>query len=181
MWQEAAMAEPYLDHEEAPPKTPVQLDALLFEPIRALPLEPPVVLPPTATLAEAVETLQQRHVGCVLITGPDKKLQGLFTERDLLNRVAGRRLDWGSPVTDFMTRSPETLRPEDRIAWALHMMHVGGYRNVPLTDAEGKPVGLVSVKDIVAFIVDLFPAAVLNLPPDPHRAPDSDTSGGGAD
>lgn len=175
------MAEPYQDHEEAPPKKPVHLDALLFEPIRSLSLEPPAILSASSTLADAIETLQQRHVGCVLIAGLDGKLQGLFTERDLLNRVAGRHLDWGSPVTDFMTRSPETLRPDDRIAWALHMMHVGGYRNVPLTDAEGRPVGLVSVKDIVAFIVDLFPAAVLNLPPDPHRAPDPHTSGGGSD
>ena len=107
---------------------------------------------------------------------------GIFTERDLLNRVAGKRLDWGScRVADYMTRGPETLRPDDRIAWALNLMHLGGYRHVPLTDLEGKPIGIVSVKNIVEFIVDLFPASVLNLPPDPHRVPSSYTEGGGED
>jgi CBS domain-containing protein len=80
-----------------------------------------------------------------------------------------------------MTSDPETLRPDDRIAWALNLMHMGGYRHVPLTDEAGRPVGVVSVKDIVDFIVDLFPAAVLNLPPDPHRKPGSDDVGGGED
>jgi CBS domain-containing protein len=118
----------------------------------------------------------------VLVRGKSGALVGIFTERDLLNRVAGKRLDWDAArVADYMTREPETLRPDDRIAWALHHMAVGGYRNVPLTDDRGRPVGLVSMKDIVDFIVDLFPAQVLNLPPDPHRAPDPDASGGGAD
>ena len=78
-----------------------------------------------------------------------------------------------------MTADPETLRPEDRIAWALKLMHVGGYRHVPLTDETGRPVGVISVKDIVDFIVDLFPAPVLNLPPDPRRTDYSEGGSGG--
>ena len=156
--------------------------AILSEPISSLQLEEPATVGLDATLAEAVETLQKRHTGCVLVVGEGKLLAGVFTERDLLNRVAGKRLDWSqSRVADFMTRGPETLRPDDRIVWALHLMHVGGYRNVPLTDASGRAVGLVSVKHIVAFVADLFPESVLNLPPDPHRRPDPTQEGGGAD
>jgi CBS domain-containing protein len=58
-------------------------------------------------------------------------------------------------------------------------MHVGGYRHVPLTDEAGRPVGVVSIKDIVDFIVDLFPSPVLNLPPDPHRKVWADDESGG--
>jgi CBS domain-containing protein len=156
--------------------------AILSDPIRSLQLDEPAVIAASATLAEAVETLQRRHTGCVLVVGEGGKLAGIFTERDLLNRVAGKRLDWAaSKVSDYMTRSPETLHLDDRIAWALNLMHLGGYRNVPLTDAEGRPIGIVSVKNVVEFIVDLFPSSVLNLPPDPHREPGSDTEGGGAD
>ncbi len=50
---------------------------------------------------------------------------------------------------------------------------------MPLTDGEGRPTGVVSIKDIVAFIVDLFPDQVLNLPPDPRKLPGSDDVGGG--
>jgi len=153
---------------------------ILSEQIRALPLSPPVQISADATLAEVVEALQKQHTGCVLVVGRDGKLVGIFTERDLLTRVAGKRLDWSAcRVADFMTRDPETLRPDDRIAWALNMMHIGGYRNVPLTDERGRPAGLVTVKDIVEYIVELFPGSVLNLPPDPRRRPDVNREQGG--
>jgi CBS domain-containing protein len=156
--------------------------AICNEEIRSLQLGPAITLPADARLQQVVEILQERHIGCVLLVGGDGTLAGIFTERDLLNKVAGRRLDWQKErVADYMTHAPETLRPDDRIAWALNLMHIGGYRHVPLTDEAGRPLGVVSVKDIVDFIVDLFPAAVLNLPPDPHRKPGSDDVGGGED
>jgi CBS domain-containing protein len=68
-----------------------------------------------------------------------------------------------------------------RIAWALNRMHVGGYRHVPIVDKDGLPRGMVSVKDIVDFIVEFFPAEVLNLPPDPsHETSVSGDDDGGA-
>jgi CBS domain-containing protein len=167
---------------ERPPQQPVIEQAILHDTIDSLQLGPAISVPQEMTLQLAVETLQREHIGCVLVVGPDGRLNGIFTERDLLNRVAGQRLDWEKEcVGDFMTRDPETLRPDDRIAWALNLMSMGGYRHVPLTDEAGRPVGVVSIKDIVALIVDLFPAPVLNLPPDPRRKPGSDDVGGGED
>ena len=158
------------------------LEAMETEPVSSLVQGPAVTVGSDATIQEAVESLQDKHIGCVLVSGVDGKLAGIFTERDLLNRVAGRRLDWRSiRVADYMTRNPESLRPDDRIVWALNLMHVGGYRHVPLVDEADRPVGVVSIKDIVSFLVELFPAAVLNLPPDPRREPDGTLSGGGED
>jgi CBS domain-containing protein len=152
---------------------------LLTEPIRSLQLGPPVTVPVEATLAETVALMQDRHLGCVLVVGADGRLEGIFTERDLLARVAGRKLDWTAhAVRDYMTAAPEALQPQDGIAWALNLMAIGGYRHVPLTDPDGRPLGVVSVKDIVAFIVDLFPDEVLNLPPSPRQKPSSDLGGG---
>src|ERR1700682_88356 len=68
--------------------------AIRNDEIRSLQLGPAITLPIGATLQQAVETLQQRHIGCVLLVGDDGKLAGIFTERDLLTKVAGRRLDW---------------------------------------------------------------------------------------
>lgn len=168
---------------EAPPEGGERiLKAITTEPVSSLVQGPAVTIGSDATVQEAVECLQQKHIGCVLVAAPDGKLAGIFTERDLLNRVAGRRLDWRAVrIADYMTRDPESLRADDRIVWALNLMHVGGYRHVPLVDSSNQPVGVVSVKDIVSFLVELFPAAVLNLPPDPHRAPDPTLSGGGED
>src|SRR5205814_1124531 len=83
-------------------------------------------------------------VVCVLVVDAAGVLKGIFTERDLLNRVAGRGLDWAAcKVADYMTAEPESLRADDRIVWALNLMAVGGYRHVPLTDAQGRATGVV--------------------------------------
>jgi signal-transduction protein with cAMP-binding, CBS, and nucleotidyltransferase domain len=156
--------------------------AILTDTISSLRLGPAIHLPAQSTLQEVVEIMQREHIGCMLLTDSGGRLCGIFTERDLLNKVAGRRLDWSKEqVGSYMTRDPESLRPDDRIVWALNLMSMGGYRHVPLTDLAGRPAGVVSIKDIVEFIVDLFPDAVLNLPPDPHRMPGSDDVGGGED
>jgi CBS domain-containing protein len=155
--------------EDVSHRAPIER-AISDEDIRALGLGPAISVRSDTSLYDTVQTLQREHIGCVLVTDEQGKLQGIFTERDLLAKVALRSLDWKAErVSDYMTRDPETLHPDDRIAWALKLMHIGGYRHVPLTDQAGRPVGVVSIKDIVDFIVDLFPSPVLNLPPDPHR------------
>jgi CBS domain-containing protein len=168
--------------EDPEMEQPVLEQAILHDTIDSLRLGPAISVSREATLQQAIETMQREHIGCVLVVGADGRLAGIFTERDLLTRVAGRHLDWARErVGDYMTRDPETLRPNDRIAWALNLMSMGGYRHVPLADEAGRPVGVVSVKDVIGLIVDLFPAQVLNLPPDPRRKPGSDDVGGGED
>jgi len=96
------------------------------------------------------------------------RLVGILTERDLLLKMENADLD--APVSRLMTPDPETLELDDPIVWALNRMSVGGYRHVPLVDRDGRPVGILSVKDIVHYIVALFPNEVLTLPPDPQRS-----------
>jgi len=151
--------------------------AILSEPIGRHLHGAPASVPATATLEQTVVLMQKNHIGCALVVDKDGKLCGIFSERDLLNRVVGRPVDFKkATVREYMTPNPETLGPEDRIAWAMNRMHVGGYRHVPIVGRDGKPIGMLSVKDIVDFIVELFPSAVLNLPPDPgHEAPATDS------
>ncbi|MCA1828737.1 MAG: cyclic nucleotide-binding/CBS domain-containing protein [Myxococcales bacterium] len=168
------------DHDDSPEEA--LQGPLLTEPISSLNLGPAITVPIDATLQHTVEVMQHRHLGCVLVVDRDGILKGIFTERDLLTRVAGRKLDWTSiTVGEFMTADPESLQRGDGIAWALNLMSIGGYRHVPLIDDDGRPTGVVSVKDIIEFIVDLFPDEILNLPPDPRKKPGSDDVGGGAD
>ena len=66
------------------------------------------------------------------------------------------------------TRSLHTrqLDADAKLAWVLNMMSVGGFRHVPLVNTQGHPVGVVSVRDVVEFLVQSFPNEILNLPPD---------------
>ena len=170
----------YLEDDERQRRT--LDDRFLREPIAVLQPANPVCAERGTSVGDVVRQMQEHHIGCVLVTGPDGKLEGIFTERDLLSKVALQPIDWKKErVEDYMTPEPETLRLDDHVAWALKLMHVGGYRHVPLTDADGRPVGVVSIRDIVEFIIDLFPAPVLNLPPEPRREASSDEAGGGTD
>jgi CBS domain-containing protein len=140
--------------------------AILTQPIRGLEPQKPVCVPPNETLREAVEAMNRVKAGCVLVVSGER-LVGILTERDILRHVVGK-LELAEPVSSVMTKNPETVGMEHGIAYALHKMHVGGYRHIPVIDAGGRPVGIVSVRDIVGFIVSLFPSAVLNVPPDPE-------------
>ncbi|MGH7275590.1 MAG: CBS domain-containing protein [Candidatus Rokuibacteriota bacterium] len=140
--------------------------ALLNDTITVLSPAEPICLRETATVHEAVQTMLARRQAGVLITDADGRLTGIFTERDVLTRVMGKDLDARkTPLSAVMTRNPDALSVRDRVAWAVHSMSVAGYRTVPLVDAERRPIGIATVNDVIRWLANLFPEAVLNLPP----------------
>ena len=142
--------------------------AISTRPVKALPtLKQPVRVTPTTSIRQAVEVMNERRVGCVLVVDGGR-LVGIFTERDVLRKVvtAGRDID-ATPVGEVMTRDPESLTLDDGISYALNLMSDGGFRHIPLVDANGYPTGIVAMRNVVDYIVDLFPGEVRNLPPSP--------------
>jgi CBS domain-containing protein len=95
------------------------------------------------------------------------RIVGIFTERDVLRRVVSVAVNRERLVSEVMTPDPETLRPDDGIAFALNRMIVGGFRHIPILDDKGG-AAMLSQRDVVAFIVSRIPKRVLNLPPEPH-------------
>jgi len=161
---------------------PRSFDArLLEEPLTLLPSRPPLTLAETNSVKEAMYAMRKRHRGCVLVTADGSlrsRLVGIFTERDVLLKV----IDSGRNPADVrlsqvMTRDPESLPIDAKLAWALNMMSVGGFRHLPITDHQGCPAFILSVRDIVEFLVDSFPAEILNLPPDFGRSKSLDRDG----
>jgi CBS domain-containing protein len=140
---------------------------VLREPIRHLNPRAPLSLPPSATVLQAIRLMREHRIGCILVV-EENRLAGIMTERDLLLKLEQGGLD--RPLAALMTSDPEVLHPDDPIVYALNKMSVGGFRHVPLVDAEHHPVGIISVKDIVDYICDFFPNDVLTVPPDPERA-----------
>ena len=114
--------------------------------------------------------MQQRKTGSVLVVRGGV-LAGIFTERDVLMKVVNKKYDlYKLKVSEVMKPSPEALRLDDSIAYAMNIMSVGGYRHVPIVDEQRKPVSILSVKDVISYIVEHFPDEVLNLPPKPLRS-----------
>jgi CBS domain-containing protein len=130
---------------------------------------PAVTVAPTATVARAAELMRKKKVGAVLVK-KGRALVGIFTERDLVSRAMATR-NWArAPVKKFMTPGPELLKLADPVAYALNAMSVGRFRHLPLVDAGGALAGILSIRDVVDFIVELCPEEVLNLPSRPELA-----------
>ncbi len=168
------MNEEMLDDEmsqmyEEEQKSKKVLDATtLHKPLKYLRVKKPYTLAPHTTVAEAVELMRKKKIGCILVTDRNS-LKGIFTERDVLMKVAGMKEYAALKLADVMTPNVEAFQQDDSIAFVLNAMHVGGYRHVPVVDEKGLPIAVISVRDIIAFIHEHFAEDVLNLPPAPIR------------
>ena len=82
-----------------------------------------------------------------------KKMVGILSNRDLLLRVAETNRDLDKlKVEDVMTRNPGWVHPEDPIAFAVNKMSVGGYRHVPVLNADGTPVSILLIRDVLRYL-----------------------------
>jgi CBS domain-containing protein len=156
-------------YDDAGREPPSLSGEVLDRPIRLLEPREAVVVAPSASVAEAVALLNDRKAGCVLVM-EGGKLVGILTDRDIVRRVlpAGLPLEQAK-VGDHMTKDPEVLTLDDPIAFALNRMSAGDSRHVPLLDETGRPRAVVSVRDVVSFVVQHFAGSVQNLPPTPSR------------
>ena len=96
---------------------------------------------------------------------------GIFTERDLLNRVDHRDSLWSHVVVrDVMTPLPMVIRRDDSLAEAMRRLTQGHRRHLPVVDAKGSVLGLIAIRDILSYIAGRFPEEMMNLPPDPSHS-----------
>ena len=148
---------------------------LLREPVTALPVRPAIVLSATDTVTEAMRAMQREHRGCVMVTDDGStrsKLIGIFTERDVLLRIVDRGKNPATlPLAEVMTPEPEVLSIKSPVAYVLNKMSVGGFRHVPVVDDEHRPAFVVSVRDVVEYLVEAFPREILTIPVDLPNAP----------
>ena len=151
----------------------------LLRPIKnLLTLHPVITCEQTVSVRRAIEIMQHERIGCVLVVDQER-LVGIFTERDVLLKVAARGVDIDRlSVAELMTPDPECLTVDNELVYMLNQMSVGGYRHVPLIDGQGRPTGVVSMRDIIDYLANMLSQSVLNLPPYPAHAAPRSTDGG---
>lgn len=129
--------------------------SLMEDQVAALPIKPPTTVLPSASVREAIALMLDRDIGALLVVDEQGKLQGIFSERDLLKKVAGIHVLYADmPVRSFMTLKPAAVSRTDTLAFVLHKMDGGGYRHLPVL-AAGKPIGVISVRDMLRHITGL--------------------------
>ncbi len=128
-------------------------DALLKEPVSELLTGLDLlVCSPDDTVEKIVKIFQKEKKGCVLVY-QNKKMVGILSNRDLALRVAGLHPDLSKvKVEDVMTRDPSFVRPEDPIAFAVNKMSIGGHRHVPVLRADGTPVSILLIRDVLRYL-----------------------------
>jgi CBS domain-containing protein len=140
--------------------------ALLSDKVTLLAPSAPIHLAATATVAEALDQMIAKRRTAVVVVDGAGRLIGILNERDGLTRVVAPGRDLGTTtVGEVMTSHAEALAPDDRICHAVNRMNVGGYRTVPLVDAQRRPVGIVTTNDVTRWLAEIFPEAILNLRP----------------
>ena len=129
--------------------------SLMEDCVAALGPKSPITIRPGTQLQAAIQAMLACDIGTLLVTDDNGKLVGILSERDLLTKVAGLSQDYGKlPVSHFMTPDPEAVGSDDKLNFALQKMDAGSYRHLPVT-ADGVPLGVVSVRDMLRHIVKL--------------------------
>lgn len=128
---------------------------------------PFVAVTSDAKLADVVSQIREVNRGAVVVVD-DAKVVGIFTARDLMLRVNHAGDGWKqTPVREVMTESPVTIRPDQSIEDAMNYMVAGNYRHLPVLDGD-KVVSVLSIRDVLKYLVSFFPKEFLNQPSDPE-------------
>jgi len=129
--------------------------SLMVDQVGLLQPKPPLTVGPNVTIREAIQQLLKHNVGAMLVVDEAGKLLGIFSERDLLKKIAGIHETFENlKIADFMTANPESISLKDNLNFALHKMDCGGYRHLPILSG-GLPCGVVSVRDMLKHITRL--------------------------
>lgn len=141
---------------------------LNVETVARLEALPPICVKPSLTVREALRELHTRRRSTLLICR-EGKLAGIFTERDAI-RLMSDEANLDVPVEQVMTREPVVVSPDDSVGDAIAKMSHGGYRRLPIVNRDGVPTGVLSVRQILRYLVENFPTAIYTLPPTPDEA-----------
>jgi len=147
------------------------------DPVSGLSCRPPCAVQPHDSVAHVVREMTARGVGCALVLDdaggpgdPPGHLIGIFTESDFLARIVALGRDVDLAVRHVMTPAPRSISATGSVLEAIELMDGGHYRHLPVLGPDDRVIGVVSLKDIIHYLVEYFPAAVYNLPPTPMQA-----------
>ncbi|MGE3242345.1 MAG: CBS domain-containing protein [Pirellulales bacterium] len=148
----AECSQPLTDMGLRVPASSVEAD-LLRDRIERLWPKTPSTVSPSTTVGEVLQKMVQETIGCVMVVDQGQ-LVGIFSERDALMKLnVDAAKSFNKPISQFMTQRPVTLETNDKIAFALHKMNLGGYRHIPIL-FQGQLAGVISIRDILRYLTE---------------------------
>jgi CBS domain-containing protein len=107
-----------------------------------------VTTDPKTSIRAAIDMLNEKHIGSLLITSNDQKCVGIFTERDVL-RVVAQRVNLDAPIEEVMTSNVTTIGEEASLEEARRLIVTHAVRHLPVVNSQAKLVGLLSVRKLL--------------------------------
>jgi CBS domain-containing protein len=117
---------------------------------------PPKVIPADATIDDAAGTMWDLNIGSVMVVDEEGHMAGIITERDILFAVTKSLVGKGVPVTSIMSKTSLMATPNEGLVTAVDRMIKGGVRHLPVIDKDGKPLGMVSMRDAMGITEPLL-------------------------
>jgi CBS domain-containing protein len=108
-----------------------------------------ISIEPNATLENAVQMLTQHRIGALLVLGPDRRVVGILSERDVVRALAERGASvLTQPLSQVMTRRVVTCSPSDSVGVLMERMTTGKFRHLPVIEQD-QVTGIISIGDVV--------------------------------
>lgn len=127
-------------------------ESLCEEHVTVIQHQPYTTVTPDTTIAQAIKLMVDGDMSCLMVA-EGTHLLGMFTERDVLNKVADRYTQIKDhPVSLVMTHDPAIVHVNDSPAKALNLMAIAGFRHVPILDMNQGIVGIVGPRRTVAYL-----------------------------
>lgn len=118
---------------------------------------------PDSTVYEALKVLVDKNVGALVVIDRDKFL-GIFSERDYARRVILKgRASKETTIREIMTEHPITVTEDETIEVCMGKMTDKRIRHLPVVDDDGRLIGLISIGDVVKYIMDEQKNIIENL------------------
>jgi CBS domain-containing protein len=108
-----------------------------------------ITIEPTATLETAVKTLAEHKIGALIVLGPDRRVIGILSERDIVRVLAEQGAGvLASPLAQIVTRKVVTCSQMESVGTIMERMTTGKFRHVPVVEQD-QVVGVISIGDVV--------------------------------
>jgi len=133
------------------------IDAILNQKSREI-----FTIPPDATVFEAIEMMDNKNVGALLVMD-GKKLVGMFSERDYTRKIVLRgKRSRETKVAEIMSTNLTVTHSREPVEKCLRLMTDKRIRHLPVLDGE-KVVGVISIGDLVKWVISCQSAAIAHL------------------
>ena len=127
-------------------------------------LRAPIAVKINTTIREVIELYNKNRTGSVLVYDKREKIIGIFTERDLLQKILNKGISLDETIEPYISKPVKTVDSRTTLGETIKMMTEGGFRHLPVVEGE-RAVAVLSCGTLIRHISEVYPGAVFNLPP----------------